>query len=55
MRLIDAEHLEKWILARWGEQKWDSHVVEPILYQIEREDYLVKCPNRGARMDEVGE
>ena len=37
MRLIDADHLRKWILANWG-SGWDSKTVDDILDQMDRED-----------------
>lgn len=37
MRLIDADHLRKWIIANWG-NGWDSKTVDDILDQMDRED-----------------
>lgn len=49
MRLIDAEHLKRWILARW--EKTDSRSAYPlraidIIDQVDREDTIDAEPVR---------
>lgn len=41
MRLIDADHLRKWIIANWH-SGWHHKTVDDILDQIDREDTYFK-------------
>ena len=40
MRLIDADHLRKWIINNWGTYQgtWNSVTIDAILDQLDRED-----------------
>ena len=41
MRLIDADHLRKWIIANWH-SGWHHKTVDDILDQIDREDTYIE-------------
>lgn len=44
MRLIDADHLRKWIINNWSTYQgtWNSVTIDAILDQIEAEDIYIE-------------
>lgn len=58
MRLIDAEHLKRWILARW--EKTDPRSAYPlraidIIDQVDREDTIDAVPVRHGKWIEMSD